>query len=96
MYVVEKGSCVTIHIPIIRIVSGIQKSTGGIHTHMKQHGDLISLLSFCKMRKVGHKDRFDGIGFFRADLLHSRADSKCTVRIHGSPLLYTVMYCHVY
>jgi hypothetical protein len=50
-YANEMGSGSMIYIPsFIKIGSGIQKLIGGIH---RQHGDLISLLSFFfKIRKV--------------------------------------------
>jgi hypothetical protein len=50
-YSVEIGSNAMIYIPsFINIGSGIRKSIrGGIH---RQHGDLISILSFFEIRKV--------------------------------------------
>jgi hypothetical protein len=54
---VEMGSVVVIYIPsFIKIGSGIQKILGGIHIHTQTHrqqGDLISLLLFFKIRRVG-------------------------------------------
>jgi hypothetical protein len=49
------GSGAVIYVPsFINIGSGVQKLIGGIHrhTHGQQH-DLISLLYFYKIRKVG-------------------------------------------
>jgi hypothetical protein len=54
-YAVEMGSDAMMYIQsFIKIGSGIQKLIGGIHrhTHRQQH-DLISLLYFFKLRKVG-------------------------------------------
>jgi hypothetical protein len=46
------GSGVVIYIPsFIKIGSGIQKLTRGIH---RQQSDVISLLYFTKIRKVGY------------------------------------------
>jgi hypothetical protein len=46
MYSDEMGSGTVIYIPsFIKIGSGIQKLTGGIHRH-RQRGDFISLLLF--------------------------------------------------
>jgi hypothetical protein len=51
------GSRAVICVPnFIKIDSGVQKSIGGIHTHTQTHGqqrDLISLLYFFKIWKVG-------------------------------------------
>jgi hypothetical protein len=53
------GSGAVIYVPsFIKIGSGIQKLIGGIdiHTHTHTHGqqrDLISLLYFFKIRKIG-------------------------------------------
>jgi hypothetical protein len=53
-YAFKMGSGAMIYIPsFIKIVSGIQKLIGGIHRHTD--GDLISLLLFFKIRKVGRK-----------------------------------------
>jgi hypothetical protein len=50
---VEMGPGAVIHLPsFIKIGSGIQKLIGGIHRHRQQR-DLISLLYFIKIRKVG-------------------------------------------
>jgi hypothetical protein len=54
-YAADMGSGAMIYIPsFIKIGSSIQKLLGGIHiqTH-REHGDLISLLSFFEIRKVG-------------------------------------------
>jgi hypothetical protein len=54
---VEMDSGAVIYIPsFIKIGSGVQKLIGGIHRHTQTHGqqrDLISLLYFFKIRKVG-------------------------------------------
>jgi hypothetical protein len=48
-YALKMGSCVMIYLPsFIQIGSGIQNLLRGIH---RQHGDLISLLSFSKLGK---------------------------------------------
>jgi hypothetical protein len=49
------GSCAVIYVPsFIKIGSGIQKLIGGhTDTHTRQQRDLISLLHFFKIRKVG-------------------------------------------
>jgi hypothetical protein len=51
------GSGAVIYVPsFIEIGSGIQKLIGGIHRHThRQQRDLISLLYFFKIRKVGSK-----------------------------------------
>jgi hypothetical protein len=47
------GSGAVIYVPnFIKIGSGIQKLVGGIHTHRQQR-DLINLVHFKKIRKVG-------------------------------------------
>jgi hypothetical protein len=58
-YAVEMGSVAMIYIPsFIKISSGIQKLIGGIYRRTdtqihRPQGDLISLLYFFKIRKVG-------------------------------------------
>jgi hypothetical protein len=49
------GSAAVIYVQsFIKIGSGIQKLIGGIHTHTHgQQRDLISLIYFSKIRKVG-------------------------------------------
>jgi hypothetical protein len=51
------GSGAVIYVPsFIKTESGVQKLIGGIHGHTHKHGqqhDLISLLCFFKIRKVG-------------------------------------------
>jgi hypothetical protein len=49
------GSGAVIYVSsFIKIGSGVQKLIGGIHRHThRQQRDLISLLYFFKMRKVG-------------------------------------------
>jgi hypothetical protein len=51
------GSGVVMYVSyFIKIGSGVQKLIGGIHRHKHTHGqkrDLISLLYFFKIRKVG-------------------------------------------
>jgi hypothetical protein len=83
-YAAEMGSGVTIHIRIIQIGSGIQKLTGGdSHTH-RQRGNIISLLPF----------------FMELDCLerarYIQGLRECTVRVHGSPLLYAVIRVYGY
>jgi hypothetical protein len=53
-YAVEMGSCAMIYLPsFIKIGSGIRKLIrGDTHTH-RERPDLISLLYFFKIRKVG-------------------------------------------
>jgi hypothetical protein len=53
-YAVEMGSGAMMYVPsLIKIGSGIQRLLrGDTHTD-RQHGDLISLLLFFKIRKVG-------------------------------------------
>jgi hypothetical protein len=55
-YAIEMGSGAMIYTPsLTKIVSGIQKLFWGevdIHTH-RQQGDLISLVLFFKIRKMG-------------------------------------------
>jgi hypothetical protein len=52
-YAVEMGSGSMIYIPsFIKIGSGIQKLIGKATKTHRQHGDIISLLSFFKIRKV--------------------------------------------
>jgi hypothetical protein len=49
-YTVEIGSGTMIYVPsFIKIGSGIQKLTGGIH---RQHGDRISLLLFFQVKEI--------------------------------------------
>jgi hypothetical protein len=54
-YAVEMGSGDMIYIPsFVNIGSGFQRLTGGRNTQTHgQYGDLISLLLFFKIRKVG-------------------------------------------
>jgi hypothetical protein len=57
-YAVEMGSCAMIYVPsFIKIGSGIQKLTGGIH---RQDKDRISLLSEIRfkifIKRLEHKD----------------------------------------
>jgi hypothetical protein len=51
------GSGAVIYVPsFIKICSGVQQLIGGIHRHTHTHAqqrDLISLLYFFKIRKVG-------------------------------------------
>jgi hypothetical protein len=56
-YAFEMGSSVMIYIPrLIKIGSGIQKFMGRRDSQIhRQHGDLISLLLFFKIRNVGYK-----------------------------------------
>jgi hypothetical protein len=51
----DRGIGAVIYVPsFIKIFSGVQKLLGGIHRHTnRQKRDLISLLNFSKMRKVG-------------------------------------------
>jgi hypothetical protein len=51
-HAVEMGSGAMVYIPsIIKIGSGIQKLIRGIQRH-RQHGDLISLLSFFQNKEI--------------------------------------------
>jgi hypothetical protein len=60
-YAVEIGTCAMIYIPsFMKIGSGIQKLIGGIH---RQHGDLISLLSFFKNKLRWLKKAKLSLGF---------------------------------
>jgi hypothetical protein len=55
-YAVKMWSCALIYIPsFIKIGSGIQKLIRRDSQTHRQHGDLISLLLFFKIRKIGLK-----------------------------------------
>jgi hypothetical protein len=48
------GSGAVIYVPsFIKIDSGVQKLIGGIRRHIESRCDLMSLLYFFKIRKVG-------------------------------------------
>jgi hypothetical protein len=54
------GSGAVIYVPsFIKIDSGVQNLIGGIHRHTHgQQRDLINLLCFFKIRKIGKKRKF--------------------------------------
>jgi hypothetical protein len=54
-YTVDMGSGAMICVPsLIKICLDVQKLVMGIQTH-RQHGDLLSLLLFLRIRKVGYQ-----------------------------------------
>jgi hypothetical protein len=62
------GSGAVIYVPsFIQIGSGVQKLIGGYTDTHRQQRDLISLLCFFKIRKIGLKNRAWSMGTYCSD-----------------------------